>query len=160
WRRAEKEPNRPPSPCIRTRRIAMRTIAWASATGGARRSINSSPRRRRCRAPVTASKTITYHIVTRGLDPRVHRSSPEVFAKKMDGRVKPGHDGALRHFLEIATSSSHCALPRAKWYPLGLAGCGKTEQGSRSDSDPFTWGFGYVHGQNEFFRSLLGDIDE
>ena len=37
-----------------------------------------------------------------------------------------------------------------------LAGCGKTEQGSRSDSDPFTWGFGYVHGQNEFFRSLLG----
>src|SRR5262245_1504436 len=36
-----------------------------------------------------------------------------------------------------------------------LAGCGKTEQGSRSDSDPFTWGFGYVHGQNEFFRSLL-----
>ena len=42
-------------------------------------------------------------------------------------------------------------------YELGrLAGCGKTEQGSRSDSDPFTWGFGYVHGQNEFFRSLLG----
>src|SRR5262249_42678533 len=38
---------------------------------------------------------------------------------------------------------------------IGLAGCGKTEQGSRSDSDPFTWGFGYVHGQNEFFRSLL-----
>src|SRR5215471_12523019 len=37
-----------------------------------------------------------------------------------------------------------------------LTGCGKTEQGSRSDSDPFTWGFGYVHGQNEFFRSLLG----
>ena len=36
-----------------------------------------------------------------------------------------------------------------------LAGCGKTEQGSRSDSDPFTSGFGYVHGQNEFFRSLL-----
>src|SRR5262249_34046771 len=35
-----------------------------------------------------------------------------------------------------------------------LTGCGKTEQGSRSDSDPFTWGFGYVHGQNEFFRSL------
>src|SRR5262245_52147237 len=39
--------------------------------------------------------------------------------------------------------------------PQVLAGCGKTEQGSRSDSDPFTWGFGYVHGQNEFFRSLL-----
>src|SRR5262249_61877626 len=31
--------------------------------------------------------------VTRGLDPRVHRSSQErLFAKKMDGRVKPGHD--------------------------------------------------------------------
>jgi len=69
---------------------------------------------------VTASKTITYHIVTRGLDPRVHRSSQEVFAKKMDGRVKPGHDGATRDLLEIATSSSHCALQRAKWYPLGL----------------------------------------
>src|SRR5215472_12104698 len=40
-----------------------------------------------------------------------------------------------------------------------LAGCGKTEQGSRSDSDPFTWGFGYVHGQNEFFRSLLREGD-
>jgi hypothetical protein len=40
----------------------------------------------------------------------------------------------------------------------GLAGCGKTEQGSRSDSDPFTSGFGYVHGQNEFFRSLLARI--
>jgi hypothetical protein len=39
-----------------------------------------------------------------------------------------------------------------------LAGCGKTEQGSRSDSDPFTWGFGYVHGQNEFFRSLLDEV--
>jgi len=39
-----------------------------------------------------------------------------------------------------------------------LAGCGKTEQGSRSDSDPFTSGFGYVHGQNEFFRSLLEGI--
>ena len=42
------------------------------------------------------------------------------FAKKMDGRVKPGHDGATRDLLEIATSSSHCALQRAKWYPLGL----------------------------------------
>src|SRR5262249_41899499 len=40
----------------------------------------------------------------------------------------------------------------------GLAGCGKTEQGSRSDSDPFTWGFGYVHSQNEFFRSRLGGL--
>jgi hypothetical protein len=40
---------------------------------------------------------------------------------------------------------------------MPLAGCGKTEQGSRSDSDPFTSGFGYVHGQNEFFRSLLED---
>src|SRR5262245_13214083 len=79
----------------------MRTIAWASATAGARRSISSSPWRRRCRAPVIASKTITYHIVTRGLDPRVHHSWRKVFAKEMDGRVKPGHDGAsgthIRH---------------------------------------------------------------
>jgi hypothetical protein len=56
--------------------------------------------------------------------------------------------------------------PRAEIYALcdevirmPLAGCGKTEQGSRSDSDPFTSGFGYVHGQNEFFRSLLEDSD-
>ena len=44
-----KERNTPRLPCIRTRRIAMRTIAWASATGGARRSISSSPRPKQCR---------------------------------------------------------------------------------------------------------------
>src|SRR5262249_41218540 len=31
--------------------------------------------------------------VTRGLDPRVHHSSQEFFAKRMDCRVKPGNDG-------------------------------------------------------------------
>jgi hypothetical protein len=30
--------------------------------------------------------------VTRGLDPRVHHSSQEFFAKRMDCRVKPGND--------------------------------------------------------------------
>src|SRR5262249_51229426 len=33
--------------------------AWASARAGARRSISSSPRRRRCSAPVIASKIVT-----------------------------------------------------------------------------------------------------
>jgi hypothetical protein len=28
-----------------------------------------------------------------GLDPGIHRSSQEVFSKKMDCRVKPGNDG-------------------------------------------------------------------
>ena len=55
----------------------------------------------------------------------------------------------LAHPLNHATESLHF-MPH-----LPLAGCGKTEPGSRSDSDPFTSGFGYVHGQNEFFRSLL-----
>jgi hypothetical protein len=31
--------------------------------------------------------------VTRGLDPRVHHSLQEIFAKMMDCRVKPGNDG-------------------------------------------------------------------
>src|SRR5262249_3684313 len=30
-------------------------------------------------------------------------------------RAMPGNDGATRDLLEIATSSSHCALQRAKW---------------------------------------------
>jgi hypothetical protein len=30
--------------------------------------------------------------VTRGLDPWVHHSSQELFAKRMDCRVKPGND--------------------------------------------------------------------
>src|SRR5262249_56972033 len=30
--------------------------------------------------------------VTRGLDPRVHHFSQDVFTQKMDGRVKPGPD--------------------------------------------------------------------
>ena len=28
-----------------------------------------------------------------GLDPGIHQTSGEFFSKKMDGRVKPGHDG-------------------------------------------------------------------
>jgi hypothetical protein len=28
----------------------------------------------------------------RGLDPRIHRHFARSFPKKMDGRVKPGHD--------------------------------------------------------------------
>src|SRR5260370_39690194 len=28
----------------------------------------------------------------RGLDPRIHQSSQSAFSKRMDGRVKPGHD--------------------------------------------------------------------
>ena len=50
------------------------------------------------------------------------------------------------------------AVSRRTVIESALAGCGKTEQGSRSDSDPFTSGFGYVHGQNEFFRSLLARL--
>jgi hypothetical protein len=30
--------------------------------------------------------------VTRGLEPRVHHSSQELFVKRMDCRVKPGND--------------------------------------------------------------------
>jgi hypothetical protein len=33
--------------------------------------------------------------VTRGLDPWVHRSSQELFAKPMDCRVKPGNDSPV-----------------------------------------------------------------
>jgi hypothetical protein len=49
---------------------------------------------------VIASKIVAarYRVVTRGLDPRVHHSWRKVFAKKMDGRVKPGHDGACGKF--------------------------------------------------------------
>jgi hypothetical protein len=34
-----------------------------------------------------------FSVVIRGLEPRIHQSSQCVFLKKMDGRVKPGHDG-------------------------------------------------------------------
>src|SRR5260370_23051788 len=44
--------------------------------------------------------------VARGLDPWVHRSSQEVFAKKMDGRVKPGNDAARA----VSASSRPCPL--------------------------------------------------
>ena len=39
--------------------------------------------------------------------------------------------------------------------PSVLTGCGKTEQGSRFDSHPFTSEFCCVHGQDEFFSNLL-----
>src|SRR5262249_41583715 len=57
---------------------------------------------------------------------------------------------------ERKLQTAGCLRVRRPHLKQPLGGCGKTEQGSRSDSDPFTWGFGYVHGQNEFFRSLLG----
>jgi hypothetical protein len=31
-------------------------------------------------------------VVIAGLDPAIHQSSQERFSKRMDGRVKPGHD--------------------------------------------------------------------
>src|SRR5262245_19140686 len=72
-------------------------------------------------------------------------------------------EGTAREKLEVLMDTAALKLfgeinpylVAAAQYETDLAGCGKTEQGSRSDSDPFTWGFGYVHGQNEFFRSLL-----
>jgi len=48
--------------------------------------------------------------VTRGLDPRVHRFSQELFAKKMDGRVKPGHDDWYDRTISIGKLARH---PRA-----------------------------------------------
>src|SRR5262245_19005846 len=45
----------------------------------------------------------TFHTcVTRGLEPRVHRSSQELFVKRMDCRVKPGNDETVKR--------SECAL--------------------------------------------------
>jgi hypothetical protein len=32
--------------------------------------------------------------VIRGLDPRIHQPSKKHFTKKMDGRIKSGHDAA------------------------------------------------------------------
>ncbi len=44
--------------------------------------------------------------VTRGLDPRVHRSSKEVLAKRMDCRVKPGNDGLAYTYRPACTLSA------------------------------------------------------
>ena len=70
--------------------------------------------------------------------------------------VEAGLDNTVTTFSGIDPMACSGSLAAARQLrPNDLAGCGKTEQGSRSDSDPFTSGFGYVHGQNEFFRSLL-----
>src|SRR5215475_6782191 len=88
---------------------------------------------------------------------RIAHSRPGV-----DGRVRAQRPAPL--FLPFRNSDPWDPAAKQWWLAAApahaavLAGCGKTEQGSRSDSDPFTWGFGYVHGQNEFFRSLLGAL--
>jgi hypothetical protein len=41
--------------------------------------------------------------VMRGLDPRIHRASQRAFSKKMDGRVKPGHDALAYAAAALAT---------------------------------------------------------
>jgi len=48
--------------------------------------------------------------VTRGLDPRVHRFSQELFAKKMDCRVKPGNDVSLWFDMKVLVHPSLDAL--------------------------------------------------
>jgi hypothetical protein len=44
-----------------------------------------------CRA--SYRKRVPPSAVIAGLDPAIHRSSQEFLAKRMDARVKPGHDG-------------------------------------------------------------------
>jgi hypothetical protein len=47
----------------------------------------------------------------RGLDPRIHPSSQGFFEKKMDGRVKPGHDAFV---MVPALRTSASALHRVR----------------------------------------------
>src|SRR5438132_9310893 len=44
-----------------------------------------------------AARTYFNQDVTRGLDPRVHRSSKKLLATRMDGRIKPGHDTRIAY---------------------------------------------------------------
>jgi hypothetical protein len=43
-------------------------------------------------APPLLVSAETYTRVIRGLDPRIHHLREKSLSKKMDGRVKPGHD--------------------------------------------------------------------